>query len=86
MKSFELAVPKSSYALLAAFLLATAVRSHNDTTIALVASAVLMFAFCWANATHLLGAKPALKFVVIGVCLGWFAEQMGASHGWFFGS
>ena len=85
MKSFELAVPKISYALLAAFLLAMAVRSHNDTTIALVASAVLMFAFCWANATHLLGAKPALKFVVIGVCLGWFAEQMGASHGWFFG-
>ena len=85
MKSFELAVPKISYALLAAFLLAMAVRSHNDTTVALVVSALLMFAFCWANATHLLGVKSALKFVLIGVSLGWFAEQMGASHGWFFG-
>jgi uncharacterized membrane protein len=46
----------------------------------------LMFAFCWANATHLLGAKAALKFVLIAVCLGWFAEQMGSSRGWFFGS
>ena len=62
MKSFELAVPKISYALLAAFLLAMAVRSHNDTTVALVVSALLMFAFCWANATHLLGVKSALKF------------------------
>ena len=86
MKTFESMVPKISYALLAAFLLAMAVRSQNDTTIALVACSLLMFAFCWANATHMLGAKPAFKFVVIAVSLGWFAEQMGSSHGWFFGS
>ncbi len=86
MKFLESIAPKTSYALLAAFLLAMALRSHNDTTVALVACAVLMFAFCWANATHLLGAKPALKFVVIGVVFGWFAEHMGASRGWFFGS
>ncbi len=86
MKSLESMVPKISYALMAAFLLAMAFRSQNDTTIALVACALLMFAFCWANATHLLGAKPAFKFVVIAVSVGWFAEQMGSSHGWFFGS
>ena len=86
MKSLESMAPKISYALLAAFLLAMAFRSQNDTTIALVACSLLMFAFCWANATHLLGAKPAFKFVVIAVSLGWFAEQMGSSHGWFFGS
>ena len=63
-----------------------AVRSHNDTTIALVLTSVLMFAFCWANATHLMGATAALKFVIIAVTLGWFAEQMGVSRGWFFGS
>lgn len=62
-----------------------AVRSHNDTTIALVISSVLMFAFCWANASHLLGANAALKFVLIAVTMGWFAEQMGSSYGWFFG-
>lgn len=62
-----------------------AVRSHNDTTIALVISSVLMFAFCWANASHLLGANAALKFVLIAVTMGWFAEQMGSSYGFFFG-
>ena len=71
MKTSGSMVPKISYALLAAFLLAMAVRSQNDTTLALVACALLVFAFCWANATHLLGAKPAFKFVLIAVSLGW---------------
>lgn len=78
-------ISKLSFALAAAFIFSMAVRTHNDTTIALVASAVLMFAFCWANASHLLGAKAALKFVLIAVPIGWFAEQMGSSCGWFFG-
>ncbi len=86
MKSFVGALPRLSYALLAAFLIAMAVRSHNDTTLALVICSVLMFAFCWANATHLMGARPALQFVLIAVSFGWFAEQMGSSRGWFFGS
>jgi len=71
--------------LLAAFLLATALRAHNDTTMAIVIASVLMFACCWASATHLLGSRAALHFVAISVSLGWFAEQMGSSHGWFFG-
>ncbi len=86
MKPLMSAIPKLSYALLAAFLVTMAVRSHNDTTIALVISSLLMFACCWANATHLLGAKAALKFVLLAVTMGWFAEQMGSSYGWFFGS
>lgn len=78
-------IPKLSFALAAAFMVTMAVRSHNDTTIALVISSVLMFAFCWANASHLLGANAALKFVLIAVTMGWFAEQMGSTYGWFFG-
>lgn len=78
-------LPTLSFALLGAFLVATAVRSHNDTTVAIVAASVLMFACCWASATHLLGARAALRFVLIALAFGWFAEQMGASHGWFFG-
>lgn len=78
-------LPLFSYLLLAAFLIANAVRGHNDTTTALVISSVLMFACCWASATHLMGAKAALKFVLISVCFGWFAEQMGSTRGWFFG-
>lgn len=86
MKSFLSAIPKISYVLLSAFLLIMAIRSQNETTVALVLSSVLMFALCWINAMHLLGAKAALKFVLIAVTVGWFAEHMGASLGWFFGS
>lgn len=78
-------LPLLSYALLALFLLLTAGRGWRDTTPLLIASSVLMFACCWASAIHLLGARAALVFVVIGVLVGWFAEQMGASYGWFFG-
>lgn len=78
-------LPALSFALLAAFLVATAVRTHNDTTIAIVMASILMFACCWASATHLLGARPALHLVLIAVSFGWFAEQMGSTHGWFFG-
>ena len=74
------------YLLFAGFLVATAVGSHNSTTVAIMVASVLMFASCWASAIHLLGGKAALRFVLIAVCLGWFAEQMGASRGWFFGS
>ena len=86
MKSLRNAIPKLSYFLLAAFLVSMAVRSHNDTTVALVVSSLIMFACCWSNATHLFGAKAALKFVLLAVAMGWFAEQMGSSRGWFFGS
>ncbi|MDP3230917.1 MAG: carotenoid biosynthesis protein [Acidovorax sp.] len=78
-------LPALGFALLAAFLIATAVRTHTDTTIAIIIASVLMFACCWASATHLLGTRPALQFVLIAVSFGWFAEQMGSTHGWFFG-
>ncbi len=78
-------LPVLSYVLLAGYLVTMAVRTHNDTTIALVIASVIMFACCWASATHLLGVRPALHFVLIAVSFGWFAEQMGSSRGWFFG-
>jgi len=78
-------VTTASFVFLAAHLVALVVRGYDDTTLALVVSSLLMFACCLASAVHLLGAKAALKFVAIAVVLGWFAEQMGASHGWFFG-
>lgn len=79
-------LPLLSYGLLAAYLLAMAARSHSETTLLLVASSLAMFACCWASASHLLGPPAALRFVALGLLLGWFAEQMGASRGWFFGS
>jgi uncharacterized membrane protein len=86
MKSLVSAIPKLSYALLATFLITMAILSQNETTIALVFSSIVMFALCWVNAIHLLGAKAALKFVLIALIIGWFAEHMGSTRGWFFGS
>ncbi|CAN7290952.1 hypothetical protein LJR129_001460 [Acidovorax sp. LjRoot129] len=54
-------LPALTSALLAAFLVVTAVRTHNDTTIAIVIASVLMFACCWASATYLLGGKIIAK-------------------------
>lgn len=85
-KFVETSAPRIAYVCLGAFALAKAWRTHDDTTIALVVAALSMFAACWVNAVQLLGARAALWFVAVGVCFGWFAEQMGASRGWFFGS
>ena len=85
MKSLHLAIPKISYALLVAFFITIAIRSENETTIALVISSLIMFVLCWVNAIHLIGAKAAFKFVLIAVSIGWFAEHMDSTRGWFFG-
>lgn len=39
----------------------------------------------WASRV-LLGARATWIFVAMAVPLGWFAEQMGSTRGWFFGS
>lgn len=67
-------------------LLALLLRGWNFQTQMLVASAVLMFCACLASAAHVLGLRPALHLALIALPVGWFAEQMGASYGWFFGS
>jgi putative membrane protein len=85
MKKLLPYLPWMTYALLAAYLLLMALRGHNETTVLLVASSIVMFAACWVNAIHLFGTRAALNFVAIGVTVGWFAEQMGSSYGWFFG-
>jgi uncharacterized membrane protein len=85
MKSLWTRMPAASIVLLVVFLLALLQRGQSDTTQMLIVSSVLMFAACGASAAHLLGPRAALKFIIIGLAVGWFAEQMGASRGWFFG-
>lgn len=85
MKSILTRLPLITSALLVLFLLVLGARGQGETTVLLIASSILMFGCCWSSAIHLLGARPALNFVVIGVLAGWFAEQMGSSYGWFFG-
>lgn len=86
MKSLQNHVPRLSLILLAAFLALLAWRSYGETTALLMVSSVLMFGCCLASASHLLGPRAALRFAAIGVVLGWIAEQLGATQGWFFGS
>jgi len=86
MKSLLNQLPRITLILLAAFLAALAARSWGETTTLLVLSSILMFACCWASASHLLGTGAALRFVIIGVVMGWIAEELGATRGWFFGS
>jgi uncharacterized membrane protein len=58
---------------------------YPATTLALVASCVVMFWVCAWSATRLLGYRSARTLMGLALGLGWFAEQMGSSHGWFFG-
>lgn len=53
---------------------------------ALVAASVGMFVTCLWSARVLTGWVAACGFAALALPLGWFAEQMGASRGWFFGS
>ena len=85
MKPLLTRLPILSCALLILFLGVTALRGQSETTLLLIGSSILMFACCWSSAIHLLGARAAFHFVAIALVSGWFAEQMGASHGWFFG-
>lgn len=86
MKPMLNQLPRITLVLLAGFLAVLAARSWGETTSLLVLSSILMFGCCWASASHLLGPAPALRFVLIGIVLGWIAEELGATKGWFFGS
>lgn len=78
-------LPRATVALLLAFLALVLMRGQSDTTQLLIASSFVMFGCCWASAAHLLGARPALNFVLIGVTVGYITEELGSTLGWFFG-
>lgn len=54
-------------------------------TTALVLACLLLFAASLWSAWQLAGRRSALGFAALALALGWFAEQMGSSRGWFFG-
>lgn len=80
------ALSRLAVGLCGAALLALLLRGFGVETQLLVVSSVLMFLACLASAARVLGTKPALLLVLIALPVGWFAEEMGASYGWFFGS
>jgi putative membrane protein len=67
-------------------LLAILLPGLSLLTQALVASSFVMFIWSFASAQRVLGIAPTVRFAAIATAVGWFAEQMGSSHGWFFGS
>lgn len=75
----------AAFFLLAGFLVVLSARGYAETTPLLVASSLLMFGCCWASAIHLLGSRAALALVLVAMSVGWLAEQLGATLGWFFG-
>lgn len=66
--------------------LALLLRGWPARTQLIVVASVLMYVSCFASAAHLLGLRAAAILAVLAPALGWFAEQMGSTHGWFFGS
>lgn len=78
-------LPRLTYLLALALAAILLTRGQTETTMLLIVSSIVMFAVCWTSAIHLLGARPALHFVLIAVVVGWAAEQLGSSYGWFFG-
>jgi uncharacterized membrane protein len=58
---------------------------YPPLTLVLVLACVVMFWVCAWAATRLLGVRAARVLMGLALGLGWFAEQMGSSHGWFFG-
>ncbi|HSG91809.1 MAG TPA: carotenoid biosynthesis protein [Pseudomonadales bacterium] len=85
MSAMARMLPITAYLLFAIFLVVTSLRGYSDTTTLWVTSAVVTFGICGASAAHLLGWRPALVFAGLALVIGWFAEQMGATYGWFFG-
>lgn len=65
--------------------LALLLRDWPLLTRVLVTASFLMAGICGYSAMHVLGRQAALRLAAIALPLGWFAEEMGASRGWFFG-
>jgi uncharacterized membrane protein len=55
-------------------------------TLGLVLASLALFAICFQSARLTLGTPAAWSMLFIASSIGWFAEQMGSSKGWFFGS
>jgi uncharacterized membrane protein len=68
-----------------AVLIGVTTQRYGGVTVAVTAATLAMFGACYWSAIVLLGRRPALWFAIVGIVLGWFAEQMGSSRGWFFG-
>lgn len=74
------------YVVLAIALTLWTAARFDLTATAIMVATLMMFASCFWSASQLFGRRAAWQFALLAVPIGWFAEQMGSSRGWFFGS
>lgn len=68
-----------------ALLLVITAQTYSATSLGLVAASVLLFVVAGWAGQRLLGVRSVSVLAALGLGVGWFAEQMGSSRGWFFG-
>ena len=84
-KNHRLSWPYLLLGAIAVGVLYTTGRRFSAPTLALTLASILMFAACLWAAHQLMGKRSAGLFAGLALPIGWFAEQMGSSRGWFFG-
>jgi uncharacterized membrane protein len=72
-------------ALLSALLVALSRNATSPLAMPLMGATLVMVFACFLSATRLYGRPAAITFFLVSTLIGWFAEQMGSSRGWFFG-
>jgi uncharacterized membrane protein len=72
-------------AALGAGLVLWTVAAYPPLTLALVLASLAWCGVSLWSSRILLGRRATWTFVALAVALGWFAEEMGATRGWFFG-
>ncbi|MGE3509377.1 MAG: carotenoid biosynthesis protein [Vicinamibacterales bacterium] len=75
----------AGYVAIAVVLLTVVSREHSMASTGIMLTSLVMFPVCVASAIQLLGWPATRAFVLIALSVGWFAEQMGSTDGWFFG-
>jgi putative membrane protein len=69
----------------AAALVASTVHAYSWLSLALVLASLAMAGASFWSCHTLQGRRAAWSFFAVAASLGWFAEQMGSTRGWFFG-
>ncbi len=85
MKSSSRWINVAPLGLLLLALISLTAKNYSATSLTLVVASVALFLSAGWSAINLLGTHNTRLFAGLGVTLGWFAEQMGSSRGWFFG-
>jgi putative membrane protein len=76
----------AAWAAFAVGLLAWTALSYSGQSVMLVVASLALAFASYCSCSALLGHRATSIFLAIAAALGWFAEEMGSTHGWFFGS